>query len=161
MKLRPGEKAILPTWFKAGIVCALLTTLYVSWAHRLDNREAVTQTQASHHGAIVRQTELRFIDVAEGTVSIVNAATDQEITRLQSGEDGFMRSVMRGMARERKARGLGPEVPFQLTLWEDGLVSLIDPATSRRVELSAFGVDNVAAFTRLLPADGAATAPAS
>ena len=62
-----------------------------------------------------------------------------------------MRSVMRGLVRERKAQGLGPDIPFQLTLWTDGLVSLVDPATNRRVEISAFGKDNVEAFTRLLP----------
>lgn len=161
MKLRPGEKAILPPWFKAGVVFAIVATLCASWSYRLDNQAIISAEASSQHGAIVQQTELHFVDTDEGSVSIINAATDLEITRLHTGEDGFMRSVMRGMVRERKAHGLGPEVPFQLTLWEDGLVSLIDPATSRRVELSAFGKDNVAAFTRLLPINGAVAIPAS
>lgn len=161
MKLRPGEKAILPIWLKGGIVAALLTTLFASWAFRLDSQSHEQLAASTAHGEILQQTELHFVDVEQGAVSIINATTDEEITRLQTGEDGFMRSVMRGMVRERKAHGLGPEVPFQLTVWEDGLVSLIDPATSRRVELSAFGVDNVAAFTRLLPARDNPPLPAS
>jgi putative photosynthetic complex assembly protein len=101
---------------------------------------------------MVQSTELHFVDLPDGMISVIDAAAGQEITRLHSGEDGFMRSVMRGMVRERKAKGIGAEIPFQLSVWEDGLVSLIDPATHRRVELSAFGPDNVAAFTRLLAA---------
>ena len=161
MKLKPGEKAILPPWFKAGIVAALVVTIVASWTYRLDGQTHVDVADAASHGKILKQTDLHFIDLKEGSVSIVDATTKLEITRLYTGEDGFMRSVMRGMVRERKAHGLGPEVPFQLTLWEDGLVSLIDPATKRRVELSAFGIDNVAAFTRLLPLDGITHSPAS
>lgn len=161
MKMRPGEKAILPIWFRTGILVAVIATVYASYAFRVEAKQALVETQASEHGKIIQTTDLHFVDLPQGTVVIINAATDQEITRLHTGEDGFMRSVMRGMVRERKAKGLGPEVPFRLTLWEDGLVSLIDPATGRRVELSAFGIDNVTAFTRLMPGLQAAQPPAS
>ena len=99
--------------------------------------------------------KLHFVDLQHGKISVINAEDGSEITRLHTGEDGFMRSVMRGFVRQRKAQGIGPEIPFELALWEDGLVSLIDPATSRRVELSAFGIDNVEAFTRLLTSETA------
>lgn len=147
MKLKPGEKHILPLWFRTGLVITLLATLYFSMTHRL----ADTSQTVLAHGKAVESQALHFVDLSGGQISVVDADNDREITRLTSGEDGFMRSVMRGLVRERKAHGLGPEIPFELTVWEDGLVSLIDPATERRVELSAFGKDNVAAFTRLLP----------
>lgn len=148
--MKPGEKLILPLWFRTGIVLALLATLYYSYTHRLVDGAGHRQVIEANHGNRIMSRKLHFVDGQEGTISVINADSGREITLLQKGEDGFMRSVMRGLVRERKAQGLGPEVPFELALWEDGLVSLIDPATQRRVELSAFGKDNVDAFTRLL-----------
>ena len=149
--MRPGERAILPIWFRTGLLVALSMTLYYSFTHRLVDNAGHQTVIASEHGVTTHLRNLHFVDLPEGAISIIDADNGDEITRLLKGEDGFMRGVMRGFARERKAKGLGPDVPFQLTVWEDGLVSMIDPATERRVELSAFGPDNVHAFTRLLP----------
>lgn len=149
--MKPGEKAILPIWFRTGLILSLLLTLYYSFTHRLVDNAGYRQVNVRDHGAMTLSRNLHFLDLPEGTISVIDADNGAEIARLIKGEDGFMRSVMRGFVRERKAQGMGPEVPFQLALWEDGLVSLIDPATDRRVELSAFGRDNVHAFTRLLP----------
>jgi len=145
--MKPGEKLILPLWFRASLVIGISVTLILSFMHR-----PATLSQTVSHGNAIASQQLKFIDREGGTVSIINAGDNTELAVLQVGEDGFMRSVMRGLANRRKSLGLGPEIPFELTLWEDGLVSLIDPATQKRVELSAFGKDNVAAFTRLLPA---------
>lgn len=151
MKMRPGEKEILPLWFRTGLVVTLITTIFYAWSNRIEPSSVIEQEIASTaHGELVASRQLHFVDIKGGVVSVLDADGGDELLRLQTGEDGFMRSVMRGFARERRAQGLGPEVPFDLVLWEDGLVSLIDPATKRRVELSAFGKDNVAAFTRLL-----------
>jgi len=151
MKMKPGEKEILPLWFRTGLVVTLITTIVFAYAYRIEPGSAIEQDiAASAHGELVASRQLHFVDIEGGIVSVVNANDNNELLRLESGEDGFMRSVMRGFARERLAQGLGPDVPFDLVLWEDGLVSLIDPATDRRVELSAFGKDNVSAFTRLL-----------
>jgi len=152
--MKPGEKAILPIWFRVGLVVALLGTLYFSFSHRLVDDAGYKHVAVEDHGALLVSQKLHFVDLPDGVVSVVNANNGEELTRLQTGEDGFMRSVMRGFVRQRKAQGLGPEVPFELAMWEDGLVSLIDPATLRRVELSAFGKDNVEAFTRLIPESG-------
>lgn len=149
--MKPGERLILPVWFRVGLVTALCATLLYSYNNRLSQNAGHQQVLPEAHGPKVASQSLRFIDLDGGSVSVVDATSNTEIMQLLTGEGGFMRSVMRGFVRERKSQGLGPEVPFELTVWEDGLVSLIDPATNRRVELSAFGRDNVAAFTRLLP----------
>ena len=151
MKMKPGEKEILPLWFRTGLVVTLITTIVCAYAYRIEPGSTIEQDiAASAHGEPVVSRQLHFVDIEGGVVSVVDANDNNELLRLESGEDGFMRSVMRGFARERLAHGLGPDVPFDLVLWEDGLVSLIDTATDRRVELSAFGKDNVSAFTRLL-----------
>ncbi len=152
MRMKPGEKAILPVWFRTGLVLALVTTLTYTYTHRrtLDT-PAQPQLAEVEAGTLVAMQKLRFVDLADGGISVIDADTGREIARFETGEGGFMRSVMRGFVRERRAQGLGPEVPFELAMFDDGLVSMIDPATARRVELSAFGLDNVKAFTRLLP----------
>ncbi len=152
MRMKPGEKAILPVWFRTGLVLALVTTLTYAYTHRITNETTtVSKVAQLEAGALVASQNLHFVDLENGGISVVNADTGSEIERFETGEGGFMRSVMRGFVRERRAQGLGPEVPFELAMFDDGLVSMIDPATTRRVELSAFGLDNVKAFTRLLP----------
>lgn len=152
--MRAGEKAILPLWFRTGLILALLVTIGLSYSHRQTTDSARQQPMVDNgeHGSLVASRKLHFVDLEEGGISVVDANDGSEITRLQTGEDGFMRSVMRGFVRQRRAQGIGPEIPFELALWETGLMSMIDPATARRVELSAFGIDNVGAFARLLPA---------
>jgi len=71
----------------------------------------------------------------------------------QSG--GFIRGVMRGLARERRMHGIGSVPPFELTLWQDGSLSLHDTATGRDVELGGFGNDNRVVFMELLDGAGA------
>ena len=68
---------------------------------------------------------------------------------------GFIRGVLRGVARDRKMRGIGAQPPFALTLWRDGSLSLTDTATGREVELGGFGADNRAVFVALLEGEGA------
>lgn len=122
-------------------------------------REAVPSVaRAEADIGIAQFRELTFSDRDDGAVVIADAATDEEIrvieTETQSG--GFIRGVLRGMARERRGYGIGAEPAFRLTLWEDGSLSLVDLATQRSVELGAFGPDNRAVFMTLLKSGDAA-----
>lgn len=102
--------------------------------------------------AAVASRDLRFLDRADGAVVIQDARTGQPASIIQPGEKtGFIRGVMRGLARERRSRGIGDMPPFNLTLWRDGELSLTDSATGRSIELTAFGSANRAAFAALLP----------
>lgn len=100
----------------------------------------------------VERIALHFEDRADGAVLVRRADGGEMLEVLEPGAHGFVRSVLRGLARERRARSLGPEEPFLLTRWADGRLSLSDPATGRQVELDAFGPDNTAAFAQLLTA---------
>jgi len=102
--------------------------------------------------ALVSRTELRFYDLERGGVGVSTAA-DGEVTHvLEPGEDGFVRSVMRGFARDRRQHGVGASPPFLLSLWANGRLSLADPKTGREISLNAFGPANIRAFARFLPA---------
>lgn len=100
----------------------------------------------------VETLALRFEDRADGSIAVVDAGDGRSFHEVRPGTNGFIRSTLRGLARERRRAGLDASTPFALTRWSDGTVSLIDGATGRRVSLDAFGPDNVGAFAQLFAA---------
>jgi putative photosynthetic complex assembly protein len=95
--------------------------------------------------------EFRFEDRPDGGVAVYDMR-DNELVEVITGSNGFLRGTLRGLARERKRSGFGPEQPFRLVGHTDGRLTLEDPATSRRVDLESFGPTNVAVFAHLLQA---------
>lgn len=104
-------------------------------------------------GSAVTERELRFEDRSDGAVVIYAGAENQPIDVL-TGENGFLRGTLRGLARARRMEGASPAAPFRLTAWSSGRLTLDDPLTGRRVELEAFGPVNTAVFARLLTLQG-------
>jgi putative photosynthetic complex assembly protein len=99
--------------------------------------------------AAIQERQLRFEDRPDGSIAITDARTGETVRSVQ-GEQGFVRGALRALTRERKARGLGPEEPFELRVRADGGLTLFDPSTSQRVDLEAFGPTNADNFARLL-----------
>ncbi len=66
------------------------------------------------------------------------------------GTNGFLRGVLRGMVRERRSSDIGAQVPFVLTRWADGRLSITDPAIGRQINLEVFGPTNSSVFAQLL-----------
>ncbi len=97
----------------------------------------------------VEQLDLFFQDRDDGAVDVVAANDGTVLETLQVGEGGFVRVVMRGMVRDRKARNIGPEIPFRLIRRADGRVMITDPAIDNRIDLEPFGA-NKDAFARWL-----------
>jgi len=104
--------------------------------------------------AALKSRELRFADRPDGAVTVYEPGADQSPMVLPSGSNGFVRGVLRGLARDRRSRGIGAEIPFRLTEWADGRLTLEDIATGRRIELGSFGATNREAFARLLTPAG-------
>jgi putative photosynthetic complex assembly protein len=98
----------------------------------------------------VKSMDLRFIDDVDGSVGVINIADGQVVSRIAPGQDNFVRATMRGLARQRARESKGPDVPFRLTAWQDGRLTLVDLATGRAVELESFGATNEADFARML-----------
>lgn len=94
--------------------------------------------------------ELRFVDRTDGGVDVVAADSNKTIDILPPGQDGFVRIVLRNLARERIRREQERHIPFRLTRWADGRLSVEDPTTGRRVDLGAFGAVNAASFAKLM-----------
>ncbi len=131
-----------------GIAALVGLSLAVAATGRITQIGAVQTT-----GSLVASRDLNFADGADGSV-VVTDARDGAPVEVFTGENGFVRGMMRGMARTRKSEGIGPQDPFRLAAWSDGRLTLDDPATGRHIELQAFGSTNTEVFGHLLTAHG-------
>lgn len=133
-----------------GFALVMTATVKLGWL----DREAVPSVERAQ-GAVapVARRSLNFADRPDGSVLITDATSGAAVGAVAAGSEqgGFIRGVMRGLARERHMNGIGAAPPFTLTLWQDGSLSLVDEGTGRSVELGGFGADNRAAFLALLP----------
>lgn len=100
--------------------------------------------------AQIAERTLQFTDQPDGGVAIVDAESGAKVATVAPGTNGFLRALLRGLARERKRDDYGSAAPFRLTAWADGRITLDDTTTSQRVDLEAFGPTNAAVFARLL-----------
>ena len=98
--------------------------------------------------ATIWQRDLIFADGPQGAVIVKDARNQTEIASFE-GEQGFLRSTLRALVRERKRQGIGPDAPMQLLGRADGRLTLLDPSTQQRIDLEAFGPSNVAVFAGL------------
>lgn len=105
---------------------------------------------AADNAEVQASRTVRFEDLASGELAIIDHHSGQQIALLPAGNEGFIRGVLRGIARNRMQHGAAMSLPFQLTRWADGQLALDDLATQRRLRLNGFGVDNERAFSRLL-----------
>ncbi|KPF83839.1 hypothetical protein IP78_01535 [Brevundimonas sp. AAP58] len=96
----------------------------------------------------VASADMRFADRADGGVVVTVIDDGERIIPPATG--GFVRGVLRGLVRDRRAQGMGSEQPFRVTEWSDGKVTIQDLATGRVVKLDAFGPTNRQAFLDLM-----------
>jgi putative photosynthetic complex assembly protein len=113
-----------------------------------------TPSQVPEGKAVIAR-DLRFADRTDGGVDVWDVGTQSPVTVISPGSNAFIRATVRGLAQQRKRESKTDDVPFRLTAWEDGRLTIDDPATGRHVELEAFGQTNAAAFASLLQPEGA------
>ena len=142
----------VPLLLMGGIV---LISLLLVISVRLGFFERTSIPEASRAEAGVAATAyrtLRFFDEPDGTVRTEDGETGEVLGRFGPGEGGFIRASVRALVHQRRIRGEGPAVAFELTEWENGALTLNDPVTGRSIEVSSFGPDNRAIFAGMLPA---------
>ena len=101
---------------------------------------------------VVQERLLRFEDRTDGAVAVWDTEQNDVIEVLAPGTNGFVRGVMRGLARDRKLLGVSHDAAFKLVRWADGRMSLEDPTTGRAISLEAFGSDNSKVFAEFFGA---------
>jgi putative photosynthetic complex assembly protein len=112
-------------------------------------------TAALSTSPVVASADLRFSDEANGSIRITDAKSDRLVSTVQPGEGGFIRGVMRGLARDRISQHIGEAPPFHLSLDSDNRLWLQDTATGRLIDLQSFGSSNRDSFAQLLGPIGA------
>lgn len=143
-----------PLMLMGGIIAASLV-LTASVTLGLLPREAVPAEARAAAGVKAAEARtLRFFDEADGTVRVEDGASAEVLARFGPGEGGFIRATVRSLVHQRRIRNIGAEVPFTLTQWDNGGLTLADPVTGRSVEVSSFGPDNRAVYANLLPGKG-------
>lgn len=99
--------------------------------------------------AVLVARDLQFLDQADGSVLVKDAANGSTISVLAPGTNGFIRASLRSLAKRRQFDGDHSDV-FHVAAWADGRLTLDDPTTGRPIELEAFGQTNELAFAKLL-----------
>ncbi|MEM1081943.1 MAG: photosynthetic complex assembly protein PuhC [Pseudomonadota bacterium] len=150
MTNRPQARPLIPK--QALIAAAVMIGFSVISvaAFRLAGFEPDAQVPSAEASSLIMP--FRVEDGDDGTVIIyaVDDQSEQVIQVIGYGEGGFIRGVLRGMARARKIHEIGPEAPFHLVQHSNGRLILEDPEVDRRIDLRAFGEDNVESFRALL-----------
>ncbi|WP_119169132.1 photosynthetic complex assembly protein PuhC [Algihabitans albus] len=142
---KPFPKGML--WAAAALISFSIAIALIG---RMTDFGTVRNPEASPRAAY----DLIFADRVDGSVSIASAETGQPVIALDPGTNGFARGVMRGLARDRKLERIGRDVPFRLTSWSDGRLTLEDLATGREVEVNAFGPTQIETFVKIMEAAG-------
>ena len=133
-----------------GVVVAVAAMVTVALLAATLGRGTASETAAAVRDAQVHRI-LQFADLADGSVAVTDAVDGTTVAVIERGEGGFVRGMMRALARVRMQQGVGPEPPYALASQADGRLVLQDPATASQIPLDAFGPSNVAAFAALLP----------
>ena len=131
----------LPLLAIGGLV---VTTVVVVAAVRLSGM-SISEPDAP----VLKTRTLQFEDRADGGIDVIDAR-DHRVIDTVTGQAGFVRGTLRGLARERRRAGVGASAPFELVAHVDGRLTLVDPSTTRRVDLESFGPTNMADFVRLI-----------
>ncbi len=136
-----GHGTPWPIWAVGGLLA--LTLAVVTWQSQIGGGPVKEDLPS-----VQWQRSLRFEDRPNGDIAVLDATTQREVAHFQ-GEQGFLRGSLRALARERQRRGIGPQMPFELTGHVDGRITLRDTATGQRIALESFGPTNSAVFSQL------------
>ncbi len=140
-------------YFPRAPLIGLFALVGLSLAGAVAGRMTNTGAIEPPTGSVVSERDLRFADGADGSV-IITDARDGSPVEVLTGQNGFIRGTLRGLARTRRSEGIGRDESFHLTSWSDGRLTLDDPATGRHLELEAFGSLNTEVFGKMLMAHG-------
>jgi putative photosynthetic complex assembly protein len=124
----------------AAAVSSLLLVASVRWSG--------TPVPPQFDSPVTHSRALQFEDTASGAVAVHDVRSGAEVAVFQ-GEQGFLRGVLRAMARERKRQSSDRHAPLLLQNHADGSLSLFDASTGERINLESFGPTQRATFARL------------
>lgn len=146
MPILPPPPRTLLRWLSPGLLIGLLMAAALTVTGIARNTAPAPALAADDQ---VQMRTLRFADQPDGSVVATDDSNGHIVQRFE-GEQGFLRGTLRALVRERRMRGIGAELPFELILHRDGRLTLHDPSAGTRIALESFGATNTRVFARLL-----------
>lgn len=131
-----------------GFILLATASVRLGWLPQVAD-PAVARAEADARPIAAR--DLHFRDRADGAVVVTDLAGAVVAVIDPISEQGFVRGLMRGLARERRLHEAPTTTPFRLQSWSNNSLTLTDLATGREIELGSFGPTNRAAFAVMLP----------
>ncbi len=131
-----------------GLLLFCLVTVALVQINKPDAAPAPS-ADAAHSAPIADRLALVFRDLDNGAVGVFDPASGDLLTSIAPGTNGFMRSTLRGLGRERMRRNLTMATPVEIQILENGRALLVDPAIDREIDLWAFGEINAMNFINL------------
>jgi putative photosynthetic complex assembly protein len=99
--------------------------------------------------AIVKERAI-WLDGTRNSGVIVRDENGNRIGYSGENKAGFIDVIWMSVNRERTVQDVPSDAPLRLVRRENGRVAVIDDTTGWKIELIGYGVDNVAAFARLI-----------
>lgn len=131
--------------YLALVVATLLMIVVMIVADYVHSNKLEHQADAD----VIAKRTLYFRDLPSGAVGVISAEDGQMIAEVE-GQAGFVRGVLRALARNRRIHQISGDDAFELASYSDGRLSLVDLATNSRIDLESFGKDNAASFAVFL-----------
>jgi putative photosynthetic complex assembly protein len=111
------------------------------------------KSEAQVDASVIAKKTLFFRDLPDGSVGVISASSGRMIAQVE-GQAGFVRGILRALARERRIQQITSDDAFELMSRSDGRLTLVDLATGNRIDLESFGRDNAAQFAAFLNSAG-------
>jgi putative photosynthetic complex assembly protein len=141
----------LPKSFKIPLIAAagvvLFALMLVATAPRPDGHGLLGEI-----GPVVANRSLLFADTPAGDLVVIDSTTRQRIHVYGIGEGAFVRATIRALIAQRATGTASRDDPFYLLLNKTGRLLLLDPISTRLINLNAFGDIGQQSFSPLLTA---------
>jgi putative photosynthetic complex assembly protein len=104
------------------------------------------------HGQPIATYDVTMIEASDGGVALRSAKDGSVLVGFDKGRGGFFRGAIRAFSLKRHQLNVAPEVPFTVTRWESGHITLTDKGTGHQIPVDAFGPTVTAMFAPLVGA---------
>lgn len=98
----------------------------------------------------VHTHSIAFQPHESGGVMLVDAPTGKALHLLPAEQSSLLKNKLRANTRQHKMIGVDQSPPMTLRAWDDGSMTLLDPATGRIIDMRFFGSKTFAEFAKVV-----------
>ena len=142
-RMRARDREMIPTrlvqaMFGMAFGVLILTAAWVWTGQGTTGRPAPATAMATHSLTI------------EGQGTAIRVTDDTGRVVLDTDQGGFVSVVNDGLERARLVARVAGNPPVEIVEWDDGRITMTDPASGWKTELGSFGPGNLAVWRELV-----------